>query len=477
MTKKSNSKTKSPKPDTSGPWCIIDIETTGSSKGKGKITEVAIYRHDGKQVIDEFVSLVNPETTIPYEISRLTGITNQMVQDAPKFYEIAKDIIEITEGAVFVAHNVNFDYGFIQEEFKRLGYTFKRKKLCTVRQSRVLLPGHRSYSLGRLCRDLGILIDGRHRAAGDAKATVQLFEMLQEIDPDLGTKEKPKEQLSKYLHPALDIDKVLGIPQATGVYYLYDESGEIIYIGKSVHLRTRLFNHLRQPKTNKAIKMHSEVADLSYEITGSELVALLKESEEIKLFQPKYNVAQKRQSFNHGIVVEQDLFGYRTLRATKLDRSMKAISTHTTLGDAQKFLGFLVREYGLCQGLSGMNRCTRGCIFYGIEECKGAALCEEDASDYNERVLEAITSCQFTDKDLILVDKGPEEEMRSVILIEGGEYKGYGTFDPEFVNQSEQMADSIEPKKDNPDVRGIISAYLRKGKVQEVIELKTHLNE
>ena len=132
-------------------WCIIDIETTGVSKHRGKITEIAIYKHDGKKVVDEFVSLINPETSIPFDISRLTGITNQMVQNAPKFYEVAKDVISITEDCVFVAHNVNFDYGFIEEEFDRLGYDFQRKKMCTVKQSRVLLPGHRSYSLGKLC--------------------------------------------------------------------------------------------------------------------------------------------------------------------------------------------------------------------------------------------------------------------------------------------------------------------------------------
>jgi len=176
-------------------WCIIDIETTGVSKHRGKITEIAIYKHDGKQVVDEFVSLINPETSIPYNISRLTGITNQMVADAPRFYEVAKRILEITEAAVFVAHNVNFDFGFMEEEFDRLGYDFQRKKLCTVKQSRVLIPGHRSYSPGKLTSELGVNLVGRQRAAGDAKATVKLFELLYSIDPEFGLKLKPKIQL------------------------------------------------------------------------------------------------------------------------------------------------------------------------------------------------------------------------------------------------------------------------------------------
>lgn len=453
-------------------WCIIDIETNGLSKHSGHITEIAIYKHDGKQVVEEFVSLINPESPIPFEISRLTGITNQMVKEAPKFYEVAKNIINITEGSVFVAHNVNFDYGFVQEEFKRLGYSFKRDKMCTVKQSRALIPGHASYSLGKLCRDLGIILDGRHRAAGDALATVKLFELLYSIDPTFGTKAKPEDQLSKYLHPALDVQKVLSIPKETGVYYLYNERGEIIYIGKSINLRTRLFNHLRQPKTNKAIRMHAEVADLSYEITGSELVALLKESEEIKKLQPKFNVAQKRPLFNFGIVCRQDLFGYMCLSTEKVNHQSNPISTHTSLGEANKFLESLVREFELCRGLSGLNKCTRGCVYYGVQECKGGALCEEDSATYNERVTKAMERVKFIDKDCMLIEKGSDHDSKHAILIENGKYVGYGEFQPQFISNPNELLDCIRPKMDNPDVQGIISSFIRTGKVSKMIELE-----
>jgi len=159
-------------------YTIIDIETTGKSYRDGKITEIALYRHNGSQVIDSFHSLINPECDIPYFITQLTGIDNEMVRKAPKFFEIAKRIVEITAGTIFVAHNVSFDYKFIQEEFRRLGYEYKRKTMCTVQLSRKYLPGHASYSLGNICSDLNIAIDGRHRASGDALATVQLFEII-----------------------------------------------------------------------------------------------------------------------------------------------------------------------------------------------------------------------------------------------------------------------------------------------------------
>lgn len=159
-------------------FSIIDIETTGNSYKFGKITEIAIYQHNGQEVTDSYSTLINPEMDIPYFITELTGIDNNMIKDAPKFYEVAKIIVEMTMGRTFVAHNASFDYKFIKEEFARLGYNYDRKTMCTVKLSRKLLPGHGSYSLGKLCADLGIEIDGRHRAAGDALATVKLFDIL-----------------------------------------------------------------------------------------------------------------------------------------------------------------------------------------------------------------------------------------------------------------------------------------------------------
>lgn len=168
-------------------FAIIDIETTGQSNKFGKITEIALFLHNGQEVTDLYTTLINPEMDIPYFITTLTGIDNNMVKDAPKFYEVAKTIVELTQGRTFVAHNVSFDYNFIKQEFNALGYNFNRKTLCTVKLSRKLLPGHNSYSLGKICDDLGIKINGRHRAAGDALATVRLFEILLKKNQTIGS--------------------------------------------------------------------------------------------------------------------------------------------------------------------------------------------------------------------------------------------------------------------------------------------------
>ena len=171
-------------------YSIIDIEATGGNSKIGRITEVAIYKFDGEKIVDKFSSLINPERSIPIFVQRLTGITDKMAKQAPKFFEVAKDIVNIMEGTCFVAHNSDFDYSFIQMEFESLGYEFKSPQLCTLELSKKLLPGIESYSLGKLCKSLEIELSNRHRADGDALATVELFKMLLNADDSGYIKEK-----------------------------------------------------------------------------------------------------------------------------------------------------------------------------------------------------------------------------------------------------------------------------------------------
>jgi len=217
-------------------YTIIDVETTGRTN---QITEISIFKYDGSQIVDEFTSLVNPKTLIPDYITALTGIDNGMVANAPTFSEIAQDILDITKNTIFVAHNVNFDYNVIRNEFKDVDIDFRRKKLCTVRLSRKLLPGYRSYSLGKLCKDLNINITDRHRARGDAEATVVLFEMLlnqensEHVFSDFLKKSSKEATLPSHLPTAV----FNAIPNTSGVYYFKDKKGKIIYIGKAKDLK------------------------------------------------------------------------------------------------------------------------------------------------------------------------------------------------------------------------------------------------
>lgn len=212
-------------------YAIIDIETTGGSAKLEKITEIAIYLHDGKKITGEYSTLVNPERNIPYFITSLTGISNEMVENAPRFYEIAAKIIELTKGRIFVAHNVKFDYSFIRQEFKSLGYNFSRRLLDTCSLSRKLFPGYSSYSLGNICHELSIPVTDRHRASGDALATVRLFEMILEKDSDRSAAESSlvRNPRISALNPMLDPAKIDSIPEEAGVYYFYNEKGDLIY--------------------------------------------------------------------------------------------------------------------------------------------------------------------------------------------------------------------------------------------------------
>lgn len=454
-------------------YAIIDIETTGGSSRIEKITEIAIYLHDGNQVTGEFVSLVNPERNIPYFITALTGITNEMVEDAPCFYEIAKTIVELTEGRMFVAHNARFDYSFIREEFKSLGFNFKRSILDTVTLSRKLLPGHRSYSLGNICKDLNININGRHRAAGDALATVKLFEILLGKDKEINGNMRgltKNTRLSK-LHPSLDISKIETIPEEPGIYYFYNEKGDLIYIGKSRNLQQRVGTHLSNNATSRAMEMRDLIADIDWEVTGSELIALLKESSEIKQNKPVYNRAQRRTSFHWGIFSFVDERGYINYSYGNLDNEETPVSVFSSKDKARSKLDSLIEKYNLCQKLSGLYETDGACFHHQVGICRGACDGKETADEYNQRASKALDEFVFTRRNFFVIDKGREEEERCAVKIINGKYAGYGYFN---INEMgfglSALHDCINPSSDNRDIQVILKQYLKNNRVERIID-------
>jgi DNA polymerase-3 subunit epsilon len=454
-------------------YAIIDIETTGGSARIEKITEIAIYQHDGNMITGEYVTLVNPERNIPYFITNLTGITNEMVEDAPRFYEIAKKIVELTEGRIFVAHNARFDYSFIREEFKSLGFNYKRSLLDTVALSRKLLPGHKSYSLGNICKDLRISITGRHRAAGDALATIKLFEILLEKDRELnGSKEAlmKNTKLSK-LHPRLDIGKIDSIPEYPGVYYFYNENGDLIYIGKSRNLYQRISTHLSNNSTNRAMEMRDKIADISWDATGSELIALLKESSEIKINKPVYNRAQRRSGFQWGIFSFTDDNGYINYRYGQLNNDDLPVSVFTSKEKAKSKLNSLVESFGLCQKLSGLYETEGACFHFQVGICKGACCGKESPEEYNVRASKVTEEFIFSRRNFFIIDKGRDEEERCAVKIVNGKYSGWGYFN---INEMgfglSALHECIFHSVDNHDIQVILKQYLKNFKVEKIIE-------
>ncbi len=452
-------------------YAIIDIETNGGSLRNARITEIAIFLHDGYKVVDSFVSLVNPETSIPPFITQLTGISEEMVVNAPKFYEIAKKVVEMTENAVFVAHSVSFDYNIVRSEFRRLGYDYKREQLCTVKLSRKLIPLQSSYSLGKLCDQLNIPITGRHRAGGDAEATVKLFEILLSLDDQKLTFGRLNNNHYHFENPNVSAEMIDSLPQDIGVYYFYNAAGELIYIGKSKNIRKRILSHLLNTKTRKAIAMRQEIADISYELTGSELVALLKESAEIKLKKPLYNSAQRRTYFQYGLFTDQQIDGYIRLELRRIKEGSLPLTAYASRKEGTEHLYYLNDEYRLCLSMTGLNKSRGACFHYAIKKCHGACMGKEPPAEYNLRVMAALDSCKYRQQNALIIDRGRKINEKAVIQLKNGKYVGFGYTDVTTTTRDTgRLIECVETYQHNRDVQQIINSFLKKKKVERVIE-------
>lgn len=444
-------------------YSIVDIETTGNGYRGQRITEISIFVFDGKKIVNEFTSLVNPEQNIPAFITNLTGITDAMVRTAPKFYEIAKTIEEITHDTVFVAHNVNFDYNIIKQEFKDLGFDFKRQKLCTVRLSRKIIPGLKSYSLGNICSVEGIRISERHRARGDAEATVALFQRLINKDHQFTINAFLNRRSRQATLPPLIEKKVVDdLPEMPGVYYFKNLQKEIIYVGKANNIKQRVISHFYDKK-KKEISMCLETANITYEVMGSELLALLKESADIKRLYPKFNRAQRRASEAVGLFSYEDQKGIIHLAYNRLKLVPNAIMKFYNISECRNLLEKICETYNLCPKYCHLQTNVNTCFHYQIKKCNGICSGKEIVKDYNKRVKEAIKSLGLQTENLVIKERGRTAEEIGFALILNGIYKGYGFLDKKITLQNpDDYLFYITPQKDNRDVQRILNWYLNK---------------
>ncbi|MEM9990943.1 MAG: exonuclease domain-containing protein [Bacteroidota bacterium] len=457
-------------------YAIIDIETTGGKAQRHRITEIAIVLHDGQQVIDQWESLLDPEMPIPYGITQLTGITQEMVQGKPKFYEVAKKIVEMTQGAIFVAHNVRFDYGFIREEFKRLGYTYTRKQLCTVRLSRQAFPGLKSYSLGKLIKHFKIKVNGRHRAMADTLATVQLLEKIL-------AKKESEDQIQQMINLGiresllpknLNLEQLHALPEHCGVYYFHDEKGRLAYVGKSINIKKRVAEHFSKV-TEKARKLQKFVHEVSYENMGSELVALLYESHLIKRHRPYINRAQRVRHFPYVIHTFKDQQGYINFETAKPlaaeRKKLCVVGEYPKMKYAKRHLDSKIKKWNLCTKLCGIERNSTFCFDYHLKQCQGACGAIERAEEYNLRAKEALEEMSNVfERDFVVIDEGRNEQERSIVLVEDGEYCGFGYIDAEeSISTVSNLRHAVTAYESNPEVKRIIRGYLDKNPNVKVI--------
>ena len=446
-------------------YTIIDIETTGNGIKGNRITEIALFKHDGENIVEEFTSLVNPQCPIPFFITGLTGINDEMVSDAPLFSEIADKILELTKDSVFVAHSVNFDYGVIKEEFRQLGIDFIRKKLCTVRLSRKLIPGLQSYSLGKLCSAVQIPLSDRHRARGDAHATVLLFEKLLRTPDSQSVVQKFLNARSQEatLPPHLSKSEVDAIPQKPGIYFFKDSRGRIIYVGKAINLKKRVLGHFYD-KSEKEIRLCRETAHIDFELSGSELVALLMESAEIKKHYPLYNRAQKRNIKQFGIFCYEDRKGIKHLAFNTLKTIPQPLKVFYNLTDCRLFLKQLCTTYHLCPKYCHLQVSESNCSFYEETFCEGICSGNEKIEVYNTKVDSAIAALTQEKIGLkILKEKGRHLNEKAFVLLDNGQYKGYGFVDDVMdINSREDIEAFLIPQRNTPETQRIVENMMPK---------------
>ena len=453
-------------------YAIVDIETTGGYAENHRMTEIAIYHHDGMQITDRFQTLINPGRRVPYFITGLTGITNDMVKEAPSFADVAEEIYGRLKGKVFVAHNAHFDYSFLKKEFDDAGISWKTKRLCTVRLGRKIIPGLDSYSLGRLAESLGITIQDRHRAGGDAEATARIFDiMLKRDDQGVIAKALKRNSGEFTLPPNLPKEEFEKLPAQTGVYYFLDSHGNVIYVGKANNIKKRIAGHFtgEAQEWNRS-NIRNEIHQVRYELTGNELIALILEAQEIRKRWPKYNLAQKHRIEQWGIYHYEDRNGYHRFVVNVVSKNAKSLLTFPTKGDAWNFLWGNVKESELCPKLSGLQTAKGPCYAHQSGTCHGACEGKESRQKYNQRVAKLIDSFVSTGDTVAILGRGRTPLEKSLVLVESGIYLGFGFFNQNIVlTDFETARKYIAGNKENRVAQNLVKSIIQSPQEYELL--------
>jgi len=442
-------------------YAIVDIETTGGYAAANGITEISIHVFDGRTVIEKFETLVNPGQPIPPYITAMTGISDKMVAEAPAFGEVAEKIYTILRDKIFIAHNVNFDYSFVNSHLKEAGFDLNSKKLCTVRLSRKIFPGFPSYSLGKLCQSLGITIRDRHRAGGDTAATVQVFRLLLENDKEQHI-QKSLQRNSKeaILPPNVPKEHFNQLPYTAGVYYFHNEKGKVVYVGKANNIRYRVNSHFsNNSESRQKQNFMQHVHAISFQNCGTEMMACILESAEIKKKWPLFNSSQKRWEDVYGIFVYEDQNGYLRLAIDKNRKRLNPVYTFHYLVDGHAILRKLIRDFNLCPKLCYLQKDPGKCE--GIREGYCQAACEQDepAPLYNDRVKQACDSLR-TQPSFAIIDKGLNGDDRSCILVWEGHFYGMGYIPGDVaVTHPDALKEYLTVYRENSYIRNLVNGY------------------
>jgi len=383
------------------PVVFVDIETTGGSYRNSRVLEVAAIRFEDGKIVKEFSTLLNPGTRIPPMITSLTGIAESDIVGAPAFEDIADELLEILDGAVFVAHNVRFDYSFLKQEFAMIGTSFNPRLLCTVRLSRYLYSDQKGHSLEKIIARHSIPVLDRHRALEDARAILYFSQLAYDQHGPGNFSDALMHQLkSQSLPPNLDLNELETIENVPGVYIFKDETHQPVYVGKSVTLKKRVVSHF-QSTSPKELKISQNVHHVETIPTGSELAALLLESKLIKELQPLYNRMLRRVSM-YAMLVKKEQDGYANLAVVSgnVDNETDLSTIYGIYSNrmkAKQTIVELTRAYQLCPILMGIEKGKGACFSYSLGRCKGACIGKEDAASYNRRFETALERSKLSE--------------------------------------------------------------------------------
>lgn len=379
---------------------FLDLETTGASASHDRITEIGLVEVARGRPVREWSSLVNPQTRIPPAIESLTGITNNMVRDAPTFERLSRDLLERLEGKLLVAHNARFDYGFLRNEFRRVGERYQSRVLCTVRLSRRLYPDQHRHNLDSIIQRHGLACSGRHRALGDARV---LWDFVQKIyterdgaEVDNAVAELLKAQA---VPPGLPAEAVEDLPESPGVYVFYGENDLPLYVGKSVNLRSRVFSHFTaDARLGKDMRLSQQVRRLEWIETVGELGALIQEARMIKKLAPAHNQRLRRNTdlcayrFRRGEDTRPMLVSVREMDLGALE---DVFGVFRSKRDAVNTLRGIAEGHGLCPRRLGLESGKGPCFSHQLRKCRGVCAGKESEERHDLRLLAALTALRI----------------------------------------------------------------------------------
>lgn len=428
-------------------FAVTDIETTGSHASGNSIIEIGIVVYDGEAIVEEFSTLLDPGVRIPIYITGLTGISNDMLEGAPTFHQIADQLEEIFDGAVFVAHNVNFDHSFIRAEFAAIGRNWNPPRLCTMRMARKAFPGEKSYGLNAICSWMGLTNEHAHRALSDARVASEiLVKVLPLIDPADLKKMVAKHSGIVFLPPNLPEQTFQRLPEAPGVYYLYNDKGKPLYIGKANNIKKRVKQHFTtHAESSRAQSFMRDVRDIGFELAGNELIALILEDSEIRKHWPEHNSAQKRRTRRVHVIQYLDQNGYHRLAASNATKVSGAVKSFASMADANRWLHAMAAEFGIDPRMLGL-------LMFDTAA-------QPAASEIHNHTLNRALSVMFSrDPSYIIEGTGRTERERGYVWIERGLLKGYA-----FLEEQDVTVDFIQfhlrPLPHSENTTSILEAF------------------